>query len=94
MRKTNNIGKICEECGGEAVDKFKGKYICADCLNPEIKTSEDEILSIIYRRRGVVYPETHDRGEPTIIKKAYREMRKKVPISDWNFWADIEKEVL
>lgn len=93
-RKVENYkNEICEKCGEQAIDKFQGQYICADCLNPEMELSEDERISIIFRRKGVIYPETHNRGEPTVIKRAYREMRKKVPISDWNFWADIEKDI-
>lgn len=83
--------EICEECGRQAVDKFRGEYICEKCLCSDLELTEQEKEDIIYKRRAELYPETHNWGEPTEVKKAYEKLRKKVPIKDWNFYADIER---
>ena len=91
-RKVENYkNEKCEKCGAQAVDRFRGQYICADCLNPDIVMDEEEIEAIVFRKRTVVYPETHKWGEPTEVKEAYKKLREKLPIKDWNFYADIER---
>jgi hypothetical protein len=80
MARLNRIEMIrqcqTEGCKNEPVDKFRGKFICCNCMNPEQTEEERQAIRFGANRSMIADCEEYSQGKPGLAGKvkSYREL--------------------